>query len=248
MRALLFCLLSFLFCSCSTNSKDLSGTKTYRIARDPSWYPLVLQGLEAPILGFTDDLLNHIAKKEQFKIEYVSASWDALNQGLKQGRYDVIATSMPEVLANVENYSFSNIYLPLGPVLIVPQNTLNGDLESFKGREAGVLDGSIAEIQILEKIPTLSIHTYPNYPSLLQDLVNGNIDVALMPSLIASGYVRDLYFNELKIVGTPMTKEGLKVATLYEENEAFIQKFNESLSALIEDGTYDQLQKKWQLK
>jgi polar amino acid transport system substrate-binding protein len=248
VKALVFCLLLVFFSGCSSDSHSSKSTKTFRIARDPSWYPLVLPGLEASILGFTDDLLNNIAKEKNLDIQLVYASWDALSLGLKSDRYEVIVTSMPEVLANVQNYSFSDLYLPLGPVLVVPKDSLKTKLEDFQGLEAGVLEGSVQEMQILEKIPSINIHTYMNYPLLLEDLVMGNIDVILMPSLIANTYVRDLYGDDLKVLSKPLTNEGLKVATLFEEHEEFLKKFDEGLKTLIEKDVYDQLLKKWKLK
>jgi ABC-type amino acid transport substrate-binding protein len=245
MKALFICSL-FLFCAaCSSPSAEKS---SYRVARDPSWYPLVVPGLEASLLGFSDDLLNNIAKVESINIELVLSSWDALNFGLMQNRYEAICTSMPMELSNAENFSFSDNYLPLGPVLVVPVSSKNTLLENFLGMEVGILAGSIIETQIVEKFPTLSIHTYSNYSSLLDELVAGKIDAALMPLLTADMYVRDLYSEELKTVGNSLNDDGLKVATLYEENIEFIKKFNEGLKKIKENGLYETLLKKWRLK
>ncbi len=245
MKSIFFILVICLFSSCSSSKKE---DRTYKISRDPSWYPLYFFGQEASVLGFSDDLINTIAAEQGLKVTLTTSSWDNLNQGLKEGLYNAICTSMPKILANVKNYSFSDNYLDLGPILIVPINSSFTTLNSLEGYEVGVVSGSTIELQILEKFPLINIHTYLNEALLFEDILAGNIDGVMMPSLKGSLYVRDLYSDSLKIATKPMSDEGLKIATLYEENEEFLQKFNQGLKKLKEQGTLDQLMKKWQLR
>ena len=103
------------------------------------------------------------------------------------------------------------------------------------------------EVLLLEKDPTILIHTYDNIPDTLNDLAAGNIQAALIPSLTARAYVNHLYFRKLKIVSKPLTEEALRLITLKGKSPQLTRKFNKALLDMKKNGDYDKLLSKWDL-
>lgn len=237
----LFALVAFA-CSSPNQQKE-----TYKIARDPSWYPMTLMGKEPGVLGFSDDLVNAIAKEEGLSISLYLTSSSSLEYGLSVGNWDAMLSSIPPIVGYNQIYSFSDLYLPLGPILVVPVNADVTSLKDMGGREVGIVTNS-SYVTILEQYPSIIIRSYNSIPAALEDLASQNINGILMPALPAYGYVRDIYYGQLKTVGEPLNSDGLRLITLLDKDQTLIEKFNEGLKKLQENGTYNALLIKWHLK
>ncbi len=219
---------------------------SYEIGMDTSWYPLSFHKQQNSILGFSTDVLTQISMKEEISFSLITTNWDALLDGLNTQKYQAVLSSLTPYNFNQSVYSFSQPYLPLGPVLIVPKNSREDSLDEFSGKSIGVLEDS-PEILLLEKDATILIRTYENAYSLLTDLVGENVQAALLPILTASAYVDHLYYKKLKIVSQPLTAQGLRLITLKDKNPKLIEKFNNGLEHLKKTGEYEKLLVKWNL-
>lgn len=243
MKTILSLLLIFFTVACSSSKEE----NAYKIARDPSWYPLNFMGKGPSVLGFSDDLISAIAQEEDIGIQQYLSSWSSIEDGLNQRRWDGILSSIPEILSFKDRYSFSEPYLKLGPVLIVLNNSSITSLDEMEGKEVGIQTGS-SNVTFLEKYPSIIIKPYDSIAESLEDLLAQKINGVLMPILPAQSYVRDLYQGELKIVTEPLSEEALRLVTLHDEYPELIGAFNSGLKKLKENGQYDQLLKKWKLK
>lgn len=219
---------------------------TYRIARDPSWYPLNLMGQGQAIYGFTSDLIKEIARKEQISVDLVISDWNLLFQLLDRGSYDAVVSSLTPNNINLAKYDFSEFLLALGPVLIVPVNSPISSLEDLQKKIVGVI-GSTSDDLIVQKIPNVLIKRYERPAFALEDLIVGNMDGLLLAVLEAQAFIKDLYAGQLKIVTSPLSDQALRLITLKNENSRLIEAVNEGLQSSLQDGTYLQLLKKWNL-
>ena len=104
-----------LFAACT----EFPGKKIYRIARDPSWYPLNLLGKERQLLAFSDELFLAIARDQGINIVLLKTSSVSLFPGLFQHHYDAVISTMPPTSFNRRRFNISNPYYLVGPVLVV---------------------------------------------------------------------------------------------------------------------------------
>jgi polar amino acid transport system substrate-binding protein len=232
------CLLS----ACSSSSKN-----NYEIAVDPLWYPLELRGRENNVMGFSTDLLKEIARVRPIQFSLLTTNWDTLYLGLKQKKYQGILSSLFPYNFNQKDYDFSRLYLKTGPVLVVPAQSSFSSFSQMGGREIGVVSGSSA-VLIVEKYPSILIRLYDSIPSILNDLVGGHLDGAVIPILSAEAFMQDLYQNQLRIATPPLNEEGLRLITLKGNAPYLIKNFDEGLSKLQDDKHYSELLTKWGLK
>lgn len=239
-----FVILAFFFSSCSCNqNKRGSGL---RIGVDPSFAPLNFEEMQPYVNGYVEELLLEVAHFTGMHFEKVNANWDNLLEGMDGGQYDAVISSMPAYNFNLAKYEFSDSFLDLGPVLVVPSNANYSDLKSLSGELVGVITGDPA-VLVIEEYPEVIIRGYNAIPDLLTAVANGDIEAAVLDRLHALSYVRDLYAGRLKIATAPMTSLGLRTVAPKKESTKFIRLFNQALEQMKKKKTLDALQKKWNL-
>src|SRR3990167_4803970 len=163
-----------------------------KVAIDPNWYPIDIGKQNSYVNGFTEDLLLEVAQYSGMEFEKISANWDTLLEGMNEKKYDVVLCSLPPYEYNKAKYDFSMNFLDLGPVLIIPAGTQTPDLAKMKESLMGIIAGDPA-FAILQKYPDIVVRTYGSIPDLLNAIVNGDIQGALLERIPAVNYVRDLY-------------------------------------------------------
>ncbi len=235
-RLLIFFIL--LLSGCGSGSKGV-----LRIGVDPNWYPIDFGSQTPYVNGYTEDLLLEISRYSGIEFERITANWDSLMEGLKEKKYDAVLSSMHPYVFNTAKYDFSSHFLTLGPVLIVPQEAEETELDHLP--LVGLITNDPA-VLVLEKHPSVITRNFPTIPDLLEALVQGEIQGALLDRIPATNYVHDLYLGKLKIASDPLTDKGLHLVAPKGENR-LVNAFNKSLEALQKRKTVSALLKKWQL-
>ncbi len=230
------------FCGCS-GGKSKNG---YSIGVDPTWYPLEVAGREKNVLGFSVELLQEISKRQKLNLTIVQMNWDNLLEGLKGKKYQAILSALPPYAFYGQEYTFSETYLMTGPVIVTPLDSKIDSLESLKDKEVGVMRRSAA-LELVQKVPGVVVREFDSVPEALNALENGHIQCALIDSLVAKSYVRDLFATKLKVTSTPLIDEGLRLITLFDMSPKLIEKFNKGLEEMKTSGAYTTLLQKWSL-
>ncbi|MGB7978637.1 MAG: transporter substrate-binding domain-containing protein [Chlamydiales bacterium] len=227
-----------LFCSCGNNSSQ----NGFRIGVDPLWYPEDFGPQNSYINGYTEDLLLEMAQYSGARFELVRASWDNLLDGLKNNQYDAVITTLPPHEYNTAKYDFSDNLLDLGPVLITPNGSKKTDLDKLKGDLVGIIANDPA-VLLLEKYPSVIIRNYHSIPELLNGVVQGEIQAAVLNQIPAVNYIGDLYAGVLQIEGKPMTGQGIHLVG----PKGRLKALNQTFEALRKKKKVDALLKKWEL-
>ncbi|MGH2612345.1 MAG: substrate-binding periplasmic protein, partial [Rhabdochlamydiaceae bacterium] len=202
-----FCLLLLVSCGKKPSGYD------YKIAFDPAWHSLELQGRENTLTAFTSELIEAIGIEENLKIGVYQRSWNNLMLGMQENDYQAICTPMQPYIFYEKLYVFSDIYLATGPALIVGIHSTWNSLSQLAGLEVGILRGTPYAL-ILEKYPNILQRTYDSIPTALDDLTQGTIEAMVLDILTAEAYTRDLYHGQLKISSAPLNQEGIRLVGL----------------------------------
>jgi polar amino acid transport system substrate-binding protein len=230
--------------SCS-RINGLDPSKVFVIARDQNWYPLNLMGKEKAILAFSNEILLAIAKKEGLKLELVTVSADSLFANLEKGKYDAILSALTPSDFNKNSFAFSDPFLFIGPVLVVPANSTITSLSQLNKKIIGVRRGAHIVFDISEY--DILFTPYDNMNTAFSDLEKGRLAGIIMPALQAQHFILSKG-GKAKVVSTPLTNEGLRiVAKPGTHSDILIEKYNHGLKELKEEGTYDKLLHKWGL-
>ncbi|MBS0621696.1 MAG: amino acid ABC transporter substrate-binding protein [Verrucomicrobia bacterium] len=245
MKALfLICALGAAFCASCASSKEARPQNGYRVAQDPSWRPLELLGRETEVSAFSEELLRQIGTEQGFLISMYTADQSAFFDLLRQGRVQGVLSPMPPLPFYQDWLAFSEVYLYVGPVLVVPIDSSATKIEDMRGRVVGVESGT-SSMLVVARLPDVSIRDFLILSEALGALLRGQIDGVVMPALPAYSYVSNLYRDELKVATAPLTDEGLRLIALKGDPDELIRHFNAGLAALKKRGDYLALEQKW---
>ena len=245
-RFFLFSLTFLCTCTLSLTGCGKKNNGTYKIAFDPLWYPLDFKEKNSHVIGFSTELLSDVAKEESLYLSLLNTNWDSLLQGLQDNHYQAILSSLYPYNFNLSQYDFSDVYLATGPVLLLPFSSTLQSLSDMESKEIGVLSGSSA-LLITKLYPSIYVRTYEKDAQIINDLLIGRIDGALLPILNAQTFVQGAFAKQLKIATNPLNEEGLRLLTLKGKFPDFIKRFNKALHTMEKNGQLLKLLEEWNL-
>jgi PAS domain S-box-containing protein len=143
--------------------------------------------------GFFVDIMNEIAKREGWKIDYVFGTWNDNLRRLESFEIDILLdVSFSE--ERQRKFDLNAIFVIDDWIeIFVEKNTAFESVNDIEGKRVAVLSGSIQETFLKKDIKRdfgieYEVISYPDYPNTIQALLNGYVDV-----IVAS---RLFYFSE----------------------------------------------------
>ncbi len=230
MRYLLL-LLALFFGACSTKAP-----KEIRLGIDRAWYPLNFGDQNPYVNGFVDDLLQKIAKEQ--KIEFIIVPISS--------KYDVAVSSLPPYTFNKNKYDFTQNFLRIGPVLILPSDVKTKKIKEMEGKTLGIVS-DYDVTQVLHKYPEIYLRYYPKTIELLDAVVAQDVDGALLDRIEAVGFTSGIYYNKLKIASLPLNDAGLHFIAEKGKHTKLISSIDKSITELKKKQWYKDLLEKWKL-
>ena len=182
MRKIILCLL-LLLVSCKGTVK-----KPYTIALDKSFYSIVLNGQKANLYGFLSDILLEIAKIKKVEFELIDANWDDIFADLDRQKFQGIFSNLEELNFNIAKYDFSKDIIKTGIVMITAIDAKYQSLDDLTQKHVGYLRNSPA-LDVLQKQNDIFITPYDAVPTMLNDLIQDNIQAALLYVIGAYKYI-----------------------------------------------------------
>lgn len=237
-------LLSWWFLS-SGNGKHLGYV---RIGIDTSWKPVQFYHREQNVTYFSEELLSAIGENQNFSMRFIHTEADFLFSGLLRGDFDAILSSIPiHSQYDLRDFIFSNIYFPLGPVIVASHASRIKSINDISGKKIGFIMGSEAAIPFSNTTIRFVPYDNDNLSKLIDDLLANNLDGAIIPAMLAYHYAeRGIYQHQLEVVTHQLNNEGLgMIAKNSPQSKQLIKVFNDGLKALQENGTYNSLLQKW---
>lgn len=217
------------------------------IATDAAFPPMEFVDENKQIVGFDIDMMNAIAERMGFQVEYKNTAWDGIFAGLESGDYDAILSAVTINDERKQTYDFSDPYINAGQTVVVrADETAIASDKDLSGKVVGAQIGTTGAFAV-QDIEGATLKEYDTIDLALQDLVNGQVDAVVVDTPVAADYAlaSEAFKGKLKIVGEPFTDEYYGVVVRKGESQEFIQLFNEGLKAIKEDGTYDQIYAQW---
>lgn len=236
----------------STPESKSEKTPVYKVLTNATFPPFdTIDENTGEIIGFDMDLIAAIGEDQGFQVEFVDMAFESLIPAIETGNGDIIAAGMwsgdPERIAKVD---FSETYWTDGAALLVKtENTAITGLDSLTADmkaatqiatnyaddlQAMVEEGTLGEAVILDGFDTCVLQ-----------LVNGDVDAVMAGASIVQAYM-DKNPEALKVVGDKASYEDLGFA-VQKGNAELLEKINAGLANVKENGTYDELLKKWGL-
>lgn len=224
--------------------------KEIRIATEGTYKPFSYIA-DGKLTGFDVDIANALCEKMQAKCTIVSQEWDGMIPGLMSGKYDATVASMSITPERQKKIDFTDKYYatPARFIAVKESGIKETTPESLKGITVGV-QGSTSQASYLEdNFKDTEVKMYKTVDDANMDLANGRIDLVFSDAAILADWMKSADGACCKFVGGDVRDEKYfgvgKGIGVRKSDPDLRDRFNAAIKAIIADGTYDRINKKY---
>jgi len=213
---------------------------------DAVYAPFEYKGDSGEVEGFDADLLRAIGEAVGIEVNIKHVDWDGLFPALESGDINAIISAMTITEERKQVVNFSDPYFESSQIICVRQDSNIASLEELVGKPVGVQQNTTGQFALeeLEGINVDDIKKYPTTPDALMNLQNGLVEAVVADAPVVLNYLTVNPNTGLKTVTDDFEKEYYGIA-ISKDNEELLAKINEGLAKIKEDGTYDEIYKKY---
>lgn len=242
--------VSALFAGCGGGQEQAqsssSDEKVLRVGVNADFAPFEFQDENGSTeyQGFDMDLIRAVAKEMGYKADIQNINFDGLIPAMESGNIDIIASGMTINDERKQQVDFSDPYYTSGLTIVVPVD--NQDIKGFadlKGKKIAVQIGttSMAEAQ---KIEGAEVKALNSSADTFMELKAGNVDAVINDLPINDYFIKKTGATDVKRLEERLTSEEYGFA-MKKGNTELVQKVNDALKTLKENGEYDKIYEKW---
>ncbi|MEG2290329.1 MAG: transporter substrate-binding domain-containing protein [Clostridium sp.] len=246
--------LSLMACGNNTagnSDKDLlskikeDGKMTVGMSIDYAPYEFfVMENGQKKKVGMDIDLMEEIAKDLGVKYEVQEMEFSTICDAVRNGIVDLGVSGLSPDEERLQIVDFSNIYFEAEQGILINKNSTSSikSIDDLKGKKVGAQNGSI-QATIAQGIQGASVKLLPEVPTLIQDLITGNLDAVIVELPVAdiqAAVHENLAVAEKKIEDA---SGGGSAIALPKNQTAFSEAVNSTLQRLISEGKIEEFYK-----
>lgn len=195
-------------------------------------------------IGFEVEITDEISKRLNRKIEFVQAQWDTLIPALNRNDFDMAMSGIEITDERKTQCDFTRPYYVYTEQLVTRADTPQiNTLADLKGKKVGTLAACAAE-RILKKAEGIEVKSYDDNVRPYEDLAIGRVDAVLLDLPIAIQFAKPN--PKLRFAGEPFG-EGYYGIAVRKTSPELLNQLNDTLNAMIKDGTLEKILSRWQL-
>lgn len=198
------------------------------------------------IVGFEVDLADLLAKDLGVEQEVVDTPWEGIVSGedFNTGKCDVAYGGATITDERAQVVDFSKPLMDVKQSLLVKKDSGIGGLEDLKGKKVGAQQDTTGQIYANDnkKKHGYQVVNFEDYGLLTTAVRTGQIDCAIADSGVLEYYITQN--KDTVIANSYDTGEQLGFM-VKKDNKAMLDKLNGVLDKAKQDGTYDEIYKKW---
>lgn len=255
-KILITFLTTFGFLIISQNNESVlaagdSNKETFTIGLDDTFAPMGFRDEQGELVGFDIDLSQAVANLLGYTFEYQPIDWSVKEQELNSGNIDMIWNGYGVTPDREKLVLMSDVYIEDTQIIVTKDGTKPIEqLEDLIGKKVTTQSSSTAlqimddqwPKEVLDGIEDLVL--YPNYNNSFQDLDAGRVDAVVVGGVYGN-YVVNLRGEEKYNVFLDESAIEPMAIGMRKTDTAFAQEINGALNDLKENGTYEEIYKKW---
>ncbi|GAB1154975.1 amino acid ABC transporter substrate-binding protein/permease [Paenibacillus illinoisensis] len=217
-------------------------SKTYVIGTDITFAPFEFQDVNGDFVGIDMDLLDAIAKDQNFKYEIKALGFNAAVQALEANQVDGVIAGMSITDERKQKFDFSESYFESGVVMgVSANNDTVKSYEDLRGKKVAVKTGTEG-YTFAESVASkygFTIVPFDDSSQMYDDVKTGN-SVACFEDfpVLAYGVKQN---NGLKIVTKKEEGGSYGFAVSKGKNQELLQMFNDGLTNIKANGEYKRI-------
>ena len=219
---------------------------TLIVGFDQDFPPMGFVGDDGEYTGFDLELAQEVAKRLGLEYKAQPIAWDSKDMELESGNIDCIWNGFT-MTGREDDYTWTEPYMANQQVFVVANDSDISSQADLAGKIVEVQADSSAEAA-LKEAPELTatfkeLLTTADYNTAFMDLEQGAVDAIAMDVIVA-GYQIQQRNADFKILDDSLSEEEYGVG-FKKGNTELRDKVQSTLEEMAEDGTLQEVSKKW---
>jgi polar amino acid transport system substrate-binding protein len=231
--------------ACGAPAAPAEGGEVIKVGTNAEYQPFEFVDENGEIVGFDVDIVNEIAERAGFEVEWVNTRWDGIFVALANGEFNLVASAVTITDERKQTIDFSEPYFNAGQSIAVRADNadITGPDSLTEGVRVGVQLGTTGDIWLTENTQA-DVQRFEDNPLAVQALAAGDLEAVVADAPTLADIIRANPELNLKMVGEPFTEEFYGIGIRKGQDELKAQ-IDAALAAMREDGTYDEIYNKW---
>ncbi|MCD8129031.1 MAG: transporter substrate-binding domain-containing protein [Oscillospiraceae bacterium] len=189
------------------------------------------------IVGIEVDIMNLIAEQLGLELQIDDMDFDSALLAVQQGKSDMVVSGVSITDERKATMNFTDSNTTALQVIVVPEGS-DVTLDNLGDQHIGTQRGTTGFIYTEDDYGSDHVIGYDTYTLVIQAVLNGQVDCAVLDDSVARAYVAEN--PGLMILDTEYAVESYAFG-VDKTNTALLDAVNAALSALIADGTVDEI-------
>lgn len=226
----------------ASNPYGLIEAGTIRSATQTGQPPFAYAEDSGKPTGFIVDITDEAAKRLGLKVDYSSTSITGSLAGLTSGQYDLVSSGVGVTPERAKSVDFTKpLFWSTVAVLTTAQSSIS-TFDGLDGKRVGVVTGSSQEAQLPTLIPKADPVRFQTQNAAVSQLLNGSIDAFLVGGPDATAFMKQ-YKGLRQAVSAPVDHPTSMAVP--KNHSAFLKALDGQIAAMVADGTYTKLYRKY---
>lgn len=251
-------LVLLLFSACRKTEKNgdtytlAKDGQTIIIGLDDTFVPMGFREKDGSLSGFDIDLATAVFKKLDVPIRFQAIDWSMKETELANQTIDLIWNGYSKTADREKTVVFSLPYLANRQVLLVKKSSGITEAAQMAGKNLGAQSGSSGydaftnQPEVLKNIVNDNDAVqYSSFTEGFLDVKAGRIDALLIDEIYAGYYLaNEADGDDYTLIDTGYDSENFAVG-MRKSDTLLQEKIDTTIQALVDDGTFAKLTKKW---
>ncbi len=225
---------------------DLGG-RTITIAVENAYLPFnYIDAETGEAAGWDYEAIDEICERINCTPEYQTFAWETMIQAVADGQFDVAADGITITDERAEVVDFSIGYINLEQRLMVRIGEDRfSDIDEFvadTSLKIGSQTGTTNFETAIELVGQDRVVAFEQFGFAVQALISGDVDAVIIDETAGQGYVGE-NADQVELVGESLSSDQL--GFIFPKGSDLVEPFNAAIRDMINDGTMDELSRKY---
>ncbi len=235
-----------------------SAQETLKAATDCAYFPFSFRDTDNVLKGYEIDMGEDLAKRANFKIEWVCQKFDGLIPSILANKFDLIIATMSITDERRKSIDFSVPYRISVGQFVGPKNKgyklFNADgtpnPAGFKGLKVGLGRATTYDNWMQAKVPDATVVRYDSDAQMYLELKAGRVDVLMTnPMKIFLEFLSKPDGAGYEVIGPQIKDEkyfGIGVGVgVRKGSDALLKRIDAAITAMKNDGSLERYSRKY---
>lgn len=233
-----------------TKQPENENLPTYTVMTELNTIPFIIRDKSQAngLTGFEYDLLTAIAEQQGFKLKFEVHPWQGLFPNLDNGKADILAGAVTYTDQRATFMDFSNPHFEYRYTMLVRSGLeTKPNFNALRGMKIALQTGSVSEslIPMFGNADNSNIVYTDTIWLATKAVLSGEADAAVGSSAPLSYYAKNYASSKVHLINDQSLPAQRYVFAVKKGNTALRDQLNAGLQAVKDNGTYDQLYRKY---